>query len=265
MSASSIQQLRILLAEPSEVQRKVISRQLNEAGVSDVAGVGTVAEALQAIERSKPDLVASAMYFADGTAHDLINSLQQHQLHTSTQFMLVSSEWRQDQLEQLKQSGIVAILPKPFTSEQLQRAVSATVDLMEPETLTLEHLDIEDLRVLIVDDSVTSRHYLMRVLQNMGVDHVVEAEDGMQAVEILDQQRFDLIVTDFNMPEMNGRDLADKVRENPHHAHTPILMVTARANAPQLANIKQSGIDALTDKPFEPAVLRQLLTRILEP
>jgi len=71
-------------------------------------------------------------------------------------------------------------------------------------------------------------------------------------------------VTDFNMPEMNGRELTQYIRNSSAHAHTPVLMVTARANEPQLANVKQSGVDALTDKPFEPAAIRGLISRLLD-
>lgn len=259
----ALDQLRILLVEPSDVQRKVISQHLNQAGLDQTRGAASISEAKQLIQRWQPDIVTSAMYFADGTAHELIEHIHQNNLHDTVHFMLVSSEHRADQLEQFKQSGIVAILPKPFTPEQLQKAIKATVDLLEPEHLELDLYDIEDLRVLVVDDSSTSRHVLRRVLENMGVEHCVEAENGQQAIDILSEQQFDLIVTDFHMPEVNGSELAQYVRNHSAHSHTPMLMVTARANEPQLANVKQSGIDALTDKPFEPETLRKILSKLL--
>ena len=198
------------------------------------------------------------MYFEDGTAHQLIDFIHASNLEDTVHFMLVSSEHRPDQLEQFKQAGIVAILPKPFSSQQLQRAIRATVDLIEPESVELNLFDVEDLRVLFVDDSMTL-HALRRVFENMGV---VESNNGVTAIEILNQQSFDLIVTDFNMPEMSGSEFAQHVRQDPF-MHTPILMVTAQANELQVTNIKQSGVDALTDKPFEPATLKKLLINLL--
>lgn len=255
--------LSILLIEPSEVQRKVITRHLADAGITQVDGAASIAEAQQKIQRFQPDLIASAMYFADGTAHDLLHFLNQHGLAEDIGFMLVSSEYRDDQLEEFKQAGIIAILPKPFTPEQLQRAVTATVDLIDPTSLELKHFDPEDLTVLLVDDSMMSRHHLRRILGDLGIVNFVEAEDGQQAQGILAEQPFDLVVTDYHMPQMNGRELAEFIRKTPGLSHIPILMVTARAHSPQLANIKQSGVDALTDKPFEPAALRSLLARLL--
>ncbi|EKE84275.1 response regulator [Idiomarina xiamenensis] len=256
--------LAILLVEPSEVQRRVISQHLADAGIKQLSTAASIDEAKQQILRLQPDLIASAMYFDDGTAHDLIAFLQSQPQLRETSFMLVSSEYKAHQLEALKQSGIVAILPKPFTPEQLQRAVNATIELIEPTPLALQNFDVEDLRVLVVDDSITSRHFICRVLGNLGIDDIVEAEHAQQAIAILDQQHFDIIVTDFHMPDVNGRELAASIRQMPNHAHTPILMITARTDEPQLANIKQSGIDALTDKPFEPETLRRLLARLLD-
>jgi len=256
--------LSILLIEPSDVQRKVITRHLQDAGIRNVDGAANIAEAKLKIAQLQPDLVASAMYFEDGTAHDLLQFLKQDTQFEDIGFMLVSSEYRDDQLEEFKQAGIIAILPKPFTSEQLTRAVTATIDLIEPTTLQLVNFDPEDLQVLLVDDSITSRHFLRRILTDLGIEHFVEAENGQQAMTILNEHSFDLVVTDFHMPEMDGRELANFIRQTPGRSHIPILMVTARAHTPQLANIKQSGIDALTDKPFEPAQLRKLLARLLD-
>lgn len=256
--------LSILLIEPSEMQRKVITRHLEDANIRHVEGAATIAEAQVKIQTMQPDLVASAMYFPDGTAHDLLAYIRANDQFDDIGFMLVSSEYRDDQLEEFKQSGIIAILPKPFTSEQLERAVNATIDLIEPTAIELQHFDAEDLNVLLVDDSTTSRHFLRRVLGDLGIDSFTEAENGQQAMLALAEHSFDLVVTDFNMPEMNGRELASFIRKTPGISHIPILMVTARAESPQLANIKQSGVDALTDKPFEPAVLRDLLARLLD-
>ncbi|RUO77938.1 response regulator [Idiomarina seosinensis] len=260
----ALDQLRILLVEPSDVQRKVITQHLNQAGLKQTQGASTLDQAKALMQSWQPDIITSAMYFEDGTAHQLIDYVHEHQLQDTVHFMLVSSEHRADQLEQFKQAGIVAILPKPFSPEQLQRAITATVDLLEPDYLQLDLYDVEDLRVLIVDDSITSRHVLRRVLENMGVEHCVEAENGQQAIDILNEQQFDLIVTDFHMPQINGSELAQYVRNSSAHSHTPLLMVTARANEPQLANVKQSGVDALTDKPFEPATLKAILSKLLD-
>lgn len=256
--------LSILLIEPSDVQRKVISRHLADAGVHQVDTAASIGEAREKLAYLNPDLVASAMYFADGDADELLAHMHEQPSLRDIPFMLVSSEHRPSQLEHFKQAGIIAILPKPFNFEHLQRALLATLDLIEPSALQLNNFDAEDLRVLIVDDSLTSRHYLVRVLRSLGVENIVETENGHDAIALTETQQFDLIVTDYHMPQMNGQEFTEMLRMQPAQQHVPVLMVSARADELQLEQIEQSGVNALTDKPFEPDTLRQLLARLLD-
>ena len=87
---------------------------------------------------------------------------------------------------------------------------------------------------------------------------------GYVAIDLLQNNMFDLVVTDFNMPEVNGQELTQYIREHSQQSHIPVLMVTSEANESHLANIAQSGVNALCDKPFEPETVRALLSRIME-
>ena len=75
---------------------------------------------------------------------------------------------------------------------------------------------------------------------------------------------FDLIVTDYNMPEVNGQELAQYIRNESHQSHVPILMVSSEANDTHLANIAQSGVNAMCDKPFEPNTVKKLIYQLLD-
>jgi two-component system chemotaxis response regulator CheY len=97
----------------------------------------------------------------------------------------------------------------------------------------------------------------------MGIEDIQFAENGKEAIELLNSTEFDLIVTDYNMPEMDGRELTEAVRQDPALAHIPILMVSSNSEDSQLSNIAQEGVDAICGKPFEPAIVRQLLAKIL--
>ncbi|ATD04942.1 hypothetical protein PTE01_11480 [Pseudoalteromonas tetraodonis GFC] len=129
--------------------------------------------------------------------------------------------------------------------------------------MELEHFDVTLLRVLVVDDSRFARKHIIRVLAGMGILAPVEAEDAKQAIEMLNSQSFDLIVTDYNMPEMDGKKLAETVRQSNAYSHIPILMVSSQANDTHLANIAQAGVDTICEKPFEPATVRDLLFKIM--
>lgn len=256
--------LHILLIEPSEVQRKIIRKKLAEENVTRVEEADSLASALQNIKRHKPDAIACTLHLADGTAEQLLQQLKASHDTAEIPFLLVSSETRKAQLEAFKQSGVVAILPKPFDAMQLGKALNTAVDLLSPAELELTLFDVHDVRVLVVDDSRLARNHIRRVLNNLGMQQITEAEDGQQAIALLQRQNFDLVVTDYNMPEVNGRELTEFIREHSTLSHIPVLMVTSEANDAHLANIAQSGVNAMCDKPFEPEAVKQLLYRLLD-
>lgn len=258
-----IQDLSILLVEPSEVQQKLIHRALQESGVSQIETANSISSALNTLESYQPDLVISTMYFEDGTADDFLQKIR-HNEHTEHQaFMLISSERNKAYLEQLRQSGVLAILPKPFTSEAITRALKATIDIISEDEIELELFDTKLLRVLIVDDSRLARKHISRILDGMGIQEARQAENGVEAITLLQQEPIDLIITDYNMPEMDGRELTEAVRNSNDFSHIPVLMVSSEANETHLSNIAQAGVDAICDKPFEPATVRQLLSQIM--
>lgn len=260
---AGIANLSILLVEPSDVQQKLIKKSLIESGVTQIETASTLESTLLLLNTYQPDLVISSMYLSDGTADDLLQKIRNNPKTESQAFMLISSERNKKYLEQLRQSGVLAILPKPFSAKEITRALKATLDIIIEEEVELEHFDVTLLRVLVVDDSRFARKHIIRVLLGMGVPEPVEAENGAQAVKLLNENTFDLIVTDYNMPEMDGKELTETVRQSNNHSHIPVLMVSSEANESHLANIAQAGVDAICDKPFEPAMVKELLFKIM--
>lgn len=259
-----ISDLNILLVEPSDTQRKIITTHLLQEKVHGVDTVSTVAEAKAALKEHVADVVVSAMYFEDGTALDLLNYIKSEVPLTHVPFMLVSSENRLSKLEEFKQAGVAAILPKPFKTVHLHRALRASLDLINTDELQLELFDVHEVRVLLVDDSKLARNHIRRVLEGMGLRKIKEAENGAQALTYIKDDTYDLVVTDYNMPEMDGRELSEFIRFNPETAHVPIIMVTSEsANSAHMTNIQQTGVNALCDKPFEPTEVRAMLAALL--
>ena len=260
---AAISDLSFLLVEPSDTQRKIIAKALQEAGIEQIEYVNNIQETLDSLAAFPPDLVISSMYLPDGSANDLIDKIRSNENTESQSFMLISSERNRDHLEHLRQSGVLAILPKPFNPKDLQRAIHATLDLIVEEELDLEMFDPKTLRVLVTDDSRMARKHVSKTLNTMGIEDIEFAENGKEAIALLQQSEFDLIVTDYNMPEMDGKELTDAVRQDPELAHIPILMVSSNSGDSQLSNIAQEGVDAICGKPFEPSVVRKLLAQIL--
>ena len=264
MHSLSPSDLNILLVEPSAMQRKIIIQQLQKEQVNAIDCAASCQEALERIRTVTPDLVISALHFEDGTAQDILQTIRNEPRLEELPFMLVSSETRREQLEQFKQSGVVAILPKPFNRQHLGNAINSTLDLLSADELELELYDIDQLRVLVVDDSRMARRVVSKVLSNLGVQNITEADDGSRAIELLEQRTFDLVVTDYNMPEVNGLELTEHIRNSDFYSHLPVMMVTSEANDAHLSHVAQSGVNAIADKPFEPELVKRLLARLLE-
>ena len=266
MTSIAIADLSILLIEPSSTQLKVIIKQLNKEGVADIEGASSGASALKLLNNFSPDLVISSMYLPDMTATQLLTSLRETEALQDIPFMLISSETRFSVLDPIRQAGVVAILPKPFTLDDLHRALRSTVEFIDPQEITLSHYDIEALRVLVVDDSLMARKHISRVLNNMGITQITTANDGKEGLEIFthSNESFDLIVTDYNMPEMDGRELIEHIRTKLNNTFVPILMVSSQNNQTLLNQVQQAGVSAICEKPFDLQNVKEMLFRVLE-
>lgn len=266
MHSVNICDLAILLIEPSNTQLKVILQHLRNEGVQNIEGVSSGQDALASLQQHRPDLIISSLYLPDMTAIELVNQLKHDESTHHIPFMLVSSETSFDVLDAIRQAGVVAILPKPFAPQDLKNALRATIEFIDPQEINLEHYDIENVRVLVVDDSRLARKHICRVLNNMGIQLITEAEDGKQGADLFaqDQEAFDLIVTDLNMPIMDGQAMIDFIRNELGNAIIPILMVTSEDNETRLSNVYKAGVSGICDKPFDPHTVKEMLFRVLD-
>jgi len=263
MSELEINDLYVLLVEPSLTQRKYISNYLTEFGISSIDFAENAKEALDLMEKVIPDLVISTMHLPDITGADLLIRMRERDKFSAIPFMLISSEVSYRYLEPIRQAGVIAILPKPFKPDQLCAALHSTINYISPERLEAGEIDPEDIVVLLVDDSKLARKHISRVLASMGIGNIMEAQNGVEGIELLNKHVFDLIVTDYNMPEMDGKEFSQYVREQSDQNDIPIIMVTSESDSNRLAMIESVGVSAICDKPFEAESVRNLLFNIL--
>jgi len=256
-------ELNVLIIEPSTTQQKIIERDLQGLGINYIDHAQTGQEAIDSIKEYVPDLILCAYYLSDMTGDELIHQLRQDPEAHDLLFLLISSVTDIRQLDSVKQAGVVGILPKPFKAEDLSNALKSTLTHLNPNQIELDFYDMEMLKVLIVDDSPMSRKHIRKTLSGMGFEHLMEAENGQQAVDIMQSEYFDLIVTDYNMPEMDGKELALYIREQSTQSSVPILMVTSESDGSRLSAVQQAGVSAICDKPFEPESVRQLIQNLL--
>ena len=120
-----------------------------------------------------------------------------------------------------------------------------------------------DLKFLIVDDFSTMRRIVRGLLKEMGCSNTEEAEDGTVALSMLRETRFDFVVSDINMPNMNGFELLKAVKADAGLKHLPVLMVTAEARKEDIVMAAQNGAAGYIVKPFTKATLEDKVQKIL--
>ena len=118
------------------------------------------------------------------------------------------------------------------------------------------------IRILIVDDFSTMRRIIKNILKQLGYENVEEAENGADAYEKLDGEKFDFVITDWNMPVMDGLGLLKKIRTDPDQKHIPVLMVTAEAEKDKVVTAIQAGVNNYVVKPFTAEVLKEKMDKI---
>ena len=121
-----------------------------------------------------------------------------------------------------------------------------------------------DMKFLIVDDFSTMRRIIKGLLKEMGCNHADEAEDGVVALNMLKQTKYDFVVTDINMPNMNGFDLLKAIKTEEGLKHLPVLMVTAEARKEDIVLAAQTGAAGYIVKPFTKATLEEKVQKIMQ-
>jgi two-component system chemotaxis response regulator CheY len=120
------------------------------------------------------------------------------------------------------------------------------------------------MKILVVDDFSTMRRIIKNLLKDLGFTSIQEADDGNTALPMLLQGDFDFVVTDWNMPIMQGIDLLRAIRANDNLKHLPVLMVTAEAKKEQIVAAAQAGVNGYVVKPFTAATLQGKLEKIFQ-
>jgi len=122
----------------------------------------------------------------------------------------------------------------------------------------------KNMKILVVDDFATMRKIVRNILRQIGLTNVKEADDGASALPMVQGEQFDLIVSDWNMPKMNGLDFLKAVRADPSTKATPFLMVTAEALKENIIAATQAGVSNYIVKPFNAQTLEDKIKKIFK-
>jgi two-component system chemotaxis response regulator CheY len=121
----------------------------------------------------------------------------------------------------------------------------------------------QDMKILIVDDFSTMRRIVRNLLKEIGYSNADEAEDGQAAMAKLKNGNFEFVVSDINMPNMNGFELLTQIKADAALKHLPVLMVTAEAKKEDIVTAAQAGASGYIVKPFTKATLEEKVNKII--
>lgn len=117
--------------------------------------------------------------------------------------------------------------------------------------------------LITVDDSSTMRRIIKNTLLKIGFSNVLEAGNGIEALEVIAQNKVDLIITDWNMPEMDGLTFVKALRSKDQYKEVPILMITTEAAKEDILTALRSGVNNYVVKPFTPEILQEKVFKLL--
>jgi len=120
------------------------------------------------------------------------------------------------------------------------------------------------IKILIVDDFATMRKVIRNLLKQIGYENIVEAENGQIAMRVLQSQKIDFVISDWNMPTMSGLELLKAVRADEELKKTPFLMVTAEALKENVVEAVKAGVNNYIVKPFTAEILEEKIKKIIE-
>ena len=123
---------------------------------------------------------------------------------------------------------------------------------------------MSDLKILAVDDSPTMRRIIINTLKRAGYSEVLEAKDGKEALAKIKVEDINFVITDWNMPEMNGLELVKYLRATAEYSDMPILMVTTRSVKDDILEAMRAGVNNYIVKPFTPETLKEKIQYILD-
>jgi PAS domain S-box-containing protein len=262
--STALRKTRVLVADDNATIRRIVGEALGGMGAS-VDGVENAADALKALRvaatSGKPyGLAVIDAYMPGRGGFDLVADLRDDPTLADVRLMMLTAVGQRGDGERCRELGIGAYLPKPVSELELIEAASATLAPTSSEgteptpSLITRHSMVETrqpLRILVAEDNPVNQQVAKQMLEKRG--HTVDLVDnGRKAVEAVDQARYDVVLMDIQMPELDGIAATQEIRRQPAHAELPIVAMTAHALPEERAQFLAAGMDDHVPKPFKP-------------
>jgi two-component system sensor histidine kinase/response regulator len=268
-NAEQLAGLKVLLVDDNEVNRRVISRALDSLGMHTSqadSGSGALAAVAQAATTSaRFDLVLLDAHMPGMDGFTAARQMLALPGCADLTLVMSSSAGLKGDAQRSKEVGFAAYLSKPFTRIELTQLLSRVVNGTQANTtelVTRHVIQDEDqaLDVLLVEDNVVNQKLAIALLGRWG-HRVTVADDGLVALDLLEDRRFDLVLMDMMMPVLDGLEATRRFRAVEQGRRTPIVAMTANVMQGDRERCLHAGMDDYISKPIETAELQRVLSR----
>jgi two-component system chemotaxis response regulator CheY len=252
---------KVVIVEKSRLQAAMITKLLNDVGIREILVCASGSEALEALAIIPTGVVLISLQLPDMSGLLLTERIREGLRWSRVTAIIMTSDTVVPSFQEaVSHLGRVGLIQKPFDSATLADTIRKLQRAESEETLSFNGLAAR--RVLIVDDSNIARKSIQKTLTELGFINFTTADDGKPAVELMRQQDFDLVITDYTMPDMNGRDLVAWIRQQSRQKEIPIVMVTTEFEPAKLAEVYQLGVSAICGKSFDMDMVRNIIFRL---
>lgn len=251
----------VMLVVESRLQTAMISKMLNELGVDDIHTCASGEEALNRLSVVPVQVVILSRTLPDMSGLQLSAQIRD-QLRWSqiVVLMITSDPLTEAGTQAIGRLSGVDVLQKPFDAAKLNTAIERLLQCEAEDDDEISGLDSR--RVLIVDDSSVARRRIQQTLSELGFRDFTHGEDGTNGVGHMRAEQFDLVVTDYNMPMMNGHDFVEWIRNESDQPDVAVIMVTTEFDPMKLAEVYQLGVSAICGKAFDVEQVRNIVIRL---
>ena len=253
---------KVFVLDPSTFFREAIKAEMEKLGALVETGQTSDAALMQII-RWHPDLLITGVVVGQITGYDLCLILKLMPEHAGIPVFIMSSNEKDIALRQAADAGADHYVQKDSKLIANLARLACQVIGAEVQASTRDQSRKAIRRALVVDDSRVMRKVISNILRTgLGIETILEAEHGVEGLERLKESDVDLIVSDWNMPKMNGLEFVRHVRENRKYNAIPIAMVTTEGGKKEVAEARAAGADAHLCKPFSVQAMKDMIARL---
>jgi len=236
---------KVLLVDDSSTARQIIKRELIQMGFKDqnIRDAADGELALRFLAKTEFHMIISDWYMPNMDGLELLKVVKADNRFKNIPFLMLTTEAEKNKISAAFESSADQYIGKPFKSEPFKQIINK---------LLLGSNSYDDKKILLIDDSAVLRTILTKNLVEVGFqkDNITESKDGEDGLDKLMVEKFDLVITDWYMPKMDGLEFVKMLKEKDHLKNIPLLMVTSEMDSKKELEAFRAGISAYIIKPF---------------